>query len=148
MAQEVKTFFPKSEALSSSPLVVHICRQPICNTILLKSGHAQQKFVAWFSQSLILLYDFKSVAERELPFFARAKTAYNISGSQSQSRSRSRSRSQSGSRSWSLKWSWSHIVRKEMKCSGETEIVHKLLHDTSRKSESHEVIHVVSRTKK
>ena len=73
MAQEVKTFFPKSEALSSSPLVVHICRQPICNTILLKSGHAQQKFVAWFSQSLILLYDFKSVAEWELPFFCKSQ---------------------------------------------------------------------------
>ena len=35
-------------------------------------------------------------------------------------------------------------VRKEMKCSGETEILHELVHDTTRKSESHELIRVVS----
>ena len=35
-------------------------------------------------------------------------------------------------------------VRKEMKCSGETEILHELVHDNTRKSEIHELIHVVS----
>ena len=37
-------------------------------------------------------------------------------------------------------------VWKEMKCSGETEILHQLVHDTTRKSESHELIRVVSWT--
>ena len=31
-------------------------------------------------------------------------------------------------------------VRTENKCSGETEMLHELVHDTTRKSESHELI--------
>ena len=35
-----------------------------------------------------------------------------------------------------------YTVRKEMKCSGETVILHGLVHDTTRKSESHKLIRV------
>ena len=41
-----------------------------------------------------------------------------------------------------------HTVRKEIKCSGDSEILHEKVRDTTctRKSEKHEIIRVVSRT--
>ena len=39
-----------------------------------------------------------------------------------------------------------YTVRKEMKCSGNIGILHELVRDTTRKSEKHELIRVVSRT--
>ena len=38
----------------------------------------------------------------------------------------------------------SRTIRKEFKCSGETEVLSKLVHDTMRKSNGHEIIRVVS----
>ena len=40
----------------------------------------------------------------------------------------------------------SSTVKKEMKCSRDSEIIHEIVRDTTRKSEMHEVIHAVSRT--
>ena len=37
-----------------------------------------------------------------------------------------------------------HIVRKKIKCSGDSEILHELVRDTTRKSEKHKLIRVVS----
>ena len=37
-----------------------------------------------------------------------------------------------------------YTVRKEIKCSGETEILHELVHDTTRKPDTHEQIRLVS----
>ena len=37
-----------------------------------------------------------------------------------------------------------YTARKAIKCSDETEILHELVHDTTRESESHELICVVS----
>ena len=40
-----------------------------------------------------------------------------------------------------------HTVKKKLKCSGDSEILHELVvRDTTRKSEKHELIRVVSRT--
>ena len=38
-----------------------------------------------------------------------------------------------------------YTVRKEMKCSVETEILYELVHETTLKSENHELICVISR---
>ena len=37
-----------------------------------------------------------------------------------------------------------YTVRKEMKCSGDPEILHGLVHDTTRKLEKHELFYEVS----
>ena len=39
-----------------------------------------------------------------------------------------------------------YTVRKEMKCRGDSEILHEIVRDTSRKSEKHELILEVSQT--
>ena len=38
----------------------------------------------------------------------------------------------------------SHTVKKVMKCSGHSEILHEMVRDTAGKSEKHELIRVVS----
>ena len=40
-----------------------------------------------------------------------------------------------------------HYTPLEKKCSNKTEILHELVHDTSRKSESHELIRVIQAIK-
>ena len=40
----------------------------------------------------------------------------------------------------------SKLLEKEMKCSGDSEILRELVHDTTRKSEKHELIRVISWT--
>ena len=37
-----------------------------------------------------------------------------------------------------------YTVKKEIKCSGDSEILHELVHDATRKSEKNELIRVVS----
>ena len=46
--------------------------------------------------------------------------------------------------SWSKKDANSDFfnVRKEMKCSGDSEVLHEIVRDTSQKSEKHELIRV------
>ena len=39
-----------------------------------------------------------------------------------------------------------HCFEKEMKCSWDSEILHEIVWDTTRKSKKHELIHVVLRT--
>ena len=43
-------------------------------------------------------------------------------------------------------YNYIYVYKKKMKCSGNSEILHEIVHDTTRKSEKHELICVVSRT--
>ena len=91
-----------------------------------------------------------AVYEPEITNYSRYQTSYILFFTNWEHLHRSIDRSTTRTCNFSLSystifkfWLWIETVKKEINCSGDSEILHEIAHDTARKFKAHELIRVV-----